>query len=72
MVPVKASFIFITVISFVNSVLITTVMASGHPLPPQPPLEIHGVQAADNLKKFKRAWTNFYLAIELNKKPEPV
>ena len=49
-----------------------TVMASGYPLPPPPPLEIHGVQAANNWKKFKRAWTNFSLAIDLNKKPEPV
>ena len=47
-------------------------MASGYPLPPPPPLDIHGTQAADNWKKFKRAWTNFSLAIELNKKPEPV
>ena len=62
---------FLLQILFV-AVLITTVMASGYPLPPPPPLEIHGVQAADNWKKFKRAWTNFSLAIELNKKPEPV
>ena len=47
-------------------------MASGYPLPPPPPLDIHGTQAADNWKKFKRAWTNFSLATELNKKPEPV
>ena len=62
---------FLMQILFV-AVLITTVMANGYPLPPPPPLEIHGVQAADNWKKFKRAWTNFSLAIELNKKPEPV
>lgn len=47
-------------------------MASGYPLPPPPSLDIHGTQAANNWKKFKRAWANFSLAIELNKKPEPV
>ena len=75
MVPVKASSRHNTVISFTSLclvALITTLMASGYPLPPPPPLDIHGTQAADNWKKFKRAWTNFSLAIELNKKPEPV
>ena len=43
---------FLLQILFV-AVLITTVMASGYPLPPPPPLEIHRVQAADNWKKFK-------------------
>ena len=73
MVPVKASSRHNTVISFTSLclvALITTLMASGYPLPPPPPLDIHGTQAADNWKKFKRAWTNFSLAIKLNKKPE--
>ena len=47
-------------------------MASGYALPPPSPLDIHGAQAADNWKKFKRAWTNYALAMELNKKAETV
>ena len=47
-------------------------MASGYTLPPPMPLDIHGAQAADSWKKFKRAWLNFSLATELNKKSEPV
>ena len=47
-------------------------MAAGYALPPPPPLDIHGTQAADNWKRFKRAWTNYALAIELNKKSEKV
>ena len=47
-------------------------MASGYTLPPPMPLDIHGAQAADSWKKFKRAWLNFSLATKLNKKPEPV
>ena len=41
-------------------------------LPPPAPLEIHGSQAAENWKRFKRAWTNYSLATELDKKSEPV
>ena len=47
-------------------------MAAGYALPPPPPLDVHGTQAADNWKRFKRAWTNYALAIELNKKSEKV
>ena len=47
-------------------------MAAGYALPPPPPLDIHGTLAAENWKKFKRAWTNYALAIELNKKSEKV
>ena len=36
------------------------------------PLDIHGAQAADSWKKFKRAWLNFSLATELNKKSKLV
>ena len=34
------------------------------------PLDIHGILAAENWKKFERAWINYALAIELNKKSE--
>jgi len=47
-------------------------MASGYALPLPPPLDIYGTQAADNWKKFKQAWTNYVLAMELNKKVETV
>ena len=33
---------------------------------------IHDPQASEKWKKFKRAWTNYALATELNKKPEAV
>lgn len=41
-------------------------------LPPPHPLEIHDPQAAEKWKKFKRAWSNYALATELNKKDEAV
>ena len=48
-------------------------MATGnYTLPPPPPLEIHDSQAAERWKKFKRAWTSYSLATELNKKSEEV
>ena len=47
-------------------------MAAGYALPPPPLLDVHGTQAADNWKRFKRASTNYALAIELNKKSEKV
>ena len=47
-------------------------MASGYPLPPPAALDIHDAQVADKWKKFKRVWTNYSLAIELNKKSEPI
>ena len=47
-------------------------MASGYVLPPPSPLDIHGTQAADNWKRFKRARLNYSLAIELGKKSEKV
>ena len=47
-------------------------MATGYALPPPPPLDVHGVQAADNWKRFERAWRNYALAMELNKKSETI
>lgn len=47
-------------------------MASGYNLPPPEPLEIHDANAADKWKKFKRAWQNYAIAIEVNKKSEQV
>ena len=47
-------------------------MMSGYALPPPSPLDIHGTQAADNWKRFKRARLNYSLAIELGKKSEKV
>ena len=41
-------------------------------LPPLPALEIHDTQAAENWKRFKRAWTNYSLATGLNEKAELV
>ena len=41
-------------------------------LPPPQTLEIHDTQAAEKWKKFKRAWTNYALATELNTKSEAV
>ena len=57
-----------------NSTFTTANMASGYALPPPSPLDIHGTQAADldNWKRFKRAWLNYSLAIELGKKSEKV
>ena len=49
-----------------------TKMAAGYTLPPLAILEIHDPQASEKWKKFKRAWTNYALATELNKKPEAV
>ena len=75
MVPVKASFIFITVISFANFVCCSPDYDSdGKRLSITTPTAIGDTQSSSRRqwKKFKRAWTNFSLAIELNKKPEPV
>ncbi len=48
-------------------------MAAGnYTLPPPPALDIHDSQAAEKWKKFKRAWTNYALATELNKKSEEI
>lgn len=46
--------------------------ASNYMLPPPPVLEIHDQLAAEKWKKFKRAWNNYSLATELNKKSEAV
>lgn len=46
--------------------------ASHYTLPPPAPLDIHDTNAADKWKKFKRAWTSYSLATELNKKSEPI
>ena len=45
---------------------------SNYTLPPPPVLEIHDSQAAEKWKKFKRAWNNYSLATELDKKSEAV
>ena len=47
-------------------------MVTGYALPPPSPLDIHGAQAADNWKQFERAWKNYALAMELNKKSEKI
>ena len=48
-------------------------MATGnYTLPPPTALEIHDLQAAKKWKKFKRAWDNYSLATELNKKAETI
>ena len=49
-------------------------MATGnnYTLPAPPPLEIHDHQAAEKWKRFKRAWSNYSLATELDGKPEKV
>ena len=47
-------------------------MASRYNLPPPGPLEIHGVNAAERWKKFKRVWNNYSIAIEVNTKSEQV
>ena len=49
-------------------------MATGnnYPLPVPPPLEIHDTQAAEKWKRFKRAWTSYSLATELDGKAEKV
>ena len=49
-------------------------MATGnnYPLPVPPPLEIHDSQAAEKWKRFKRAWTSYSLATELDGKDEKV
>ena len=41
-------------------------------LPPPSPLDIHDANAADKWKKFKRAWTNYSLATELNTKSQSI
>lgn len=46
--------------------------APQYTLPPPAPLDIHDTNAADKWKKFKRAWTNYSLATELNKKSQPI
>ena len=46
--------------------------APQYTLQPPAPLDIHDTNAADKWKKFKRAWTNYSLATELNKKSEPI
>ena len=45
---------------------------SSYRLPPPPPLDIHGPQVSEKWTRFKRAWTNYALAMELSKKPQPV
>ena len=47
-------------------------MASPFTLPPPAPLEIYDANTADKWKKFNRAWTNYSLATELNKKSEAI
>ncbi len=45
---------------------------SNYVLPPPQTLEIYDSQVAEKWKRFKRAWTNYALATELNAKPEAV
>ena len=46
-------------------------MAAYH-LPPPTPLEIHDAQTSEKWKKFKAAWTNYALALELDGKSQAV
>ena len=41
-------------------------------LPPLSPLDIHDANAANKWKKFKRAWTSYSLATELNTKLQSI
>ena len=41
-------------------------------LPPLAPLEIPDTNTVDKWKKFNRAWINYSLAMELNKKSEVI
>lgn len=41
-------------------------------LPLPAPLELHDQNAAEKWKKFHLAWTSYSLAMELNKRAEPV
>ena len=41
-------------------------------LPTHQPLEIHDSQAAEKWKQFKRAWSSYTLATELDTKPQKV
>lgn len=41
-------------------------------VPPPQPLEIYSTQAAEKWRKFKRAWSNYSLATQLNEKAETV
>ena len=45
---------------------------SNYPLPVPSPLEIHDSRAAEKWKRFKRAWTSYSLATELDAKAEKV
>ena len=47
-------------------------MASEYSLPTPPPLEIHGADTSERWKRFYRAWSNYIVVTELNKKPETV
>ena len=47
-------------------------MAASNLLPVPQQLEIHDPQAAEKWKRFKRAWTNYSLAIGLTEKAENV
>ena len=47
-------------------------MVAGYSLPLPSPLEIHDANASDKWKKFYRAWSNYVIATELNKKSEAV
>ena len=37
-----------------------------------PPMDIHGPQVSEKWTRFKRAWTDYAMAMELSKKPQPV
>ena len=47
-------------------------MALVYELPPPSLLDVHGIKAADNCKRFKGAWLNYSLDIELGKNSEKV
>ena len=47
-------------------------VTGNYTLPPQIALKIHDLQAAKKWKKFKRAWANYSLSTEQNKKEETI
>ena len=59
-------------VTLLEALIRVDTMATGYSLPPPSPLEIHDANASDKWKKFYRAWSNYVIATELNKKSEAV
>ena len=45
---------------------------SNYQLPPPPPLDIHDPQVSEKWTRFKQAWTNYAVTMELDKKSQQV